>query len=86
MNLQSKFGYCITTRTFKYCILFVSGTELRTDGQTNGQTDRRTDGRTIRLLDALGGPFRPGHKNIFFYCKQLSKAYIKFKRAYYRRY
>ena len=33
---------------FKYCTLFVSGTELRTDR------------RTIRLLDAPGGPFRPG--------------------------
>ena len=41
---------------FKYCTLFVSGTELRTDKQTNGQTDRRT----IQLLDAPGGPFRPG--------------------------
>ena len=30
---------------FKYCTLFVSGTELRTDGQTNRQTDggRRTE-------------------------------------------
>ena len=29
---------------FKYCTLFVSGTELRTDrGQTDGQTDRQTD-------------------------------------------
>ena len=37
---------------FKYCTLFVSGTELRTDGRMNGQT--------IRLLDAPGGPFRPG--------------------------
>ena len=37
---------------FKYCALFVSGAELRTDRQTNG--------RTIRLLDAPGGPFRPG--------------------------
>ena len=44
---------------FKYCTLFVSGTELR----TNGQTDRRTDGRTIQTLDAPGRPFRPGHKN-----------------------
>ena len=41
---------------FKYCTLFVSGTELRTDGQTNKQTN----GRTIQLLDAPGGPFRPG--------------------------
>ena len=24
---------------FKYCTLFVSGTELQTNGQTNGQTD-----------------------------------------------
>ena len=45
---------------FKYCTLFVSGTELRTDRRTDGQTDKRTDRRTIRLLDAPGGPFRPG--------------------------
>ena len=45
---------------FKYCTLFVSGTELRTDKQTDGQTDGRTDEQTIRLLDAPGGPFRPG--------------------------
>ena len=37
---------------FKYCTLFVSGTELR--------TNRQMDRRTIRLLDAPGGPFRPG--------------------------
>ena len=43
---------------FKYCTLFLSGTELRTDGQTNKRTDRRT----IQLLDVPGGPFRPGHK------------------------
>ena len=30
---------------FKYCTLFVSGTELQTDGQTDGQTDKRTDGQ-----------------------------------------
>ena len=41
---------------FKYCTLFVSGTELRTNGQTDGRTDRRT----IQTLDAPGGPFRPG--------------------------
>ena len=41
---------------FKYCTLSVSRTKLRTDGQTNGRADRRT----IRLLDAPGGPFRPG--------------------------
>ena len=49
---------------FKYCTLIVSGTELRTDWWTDRRTDRRTDGqtdgRTIRLLDAPGGPFRPG--------------------------
>ena len=28
---------------FKYCTLFVSGTELRTDRQTNKQTDRRSN-------------------------------------------
>ena len=47
---------------FKYCTLFVSGTELRTDRRT----DKRTDRRTMRLLDAPGGPFRPGHKKIVF--------------------
>ena len=26
-------------QNFKYCTLFVSGTELMTDGQTNGQRD-----------------------------------------------
>ena len=41
---------------FNYLTLFISGTEL----QTGGQTDRQTDRRTIRLLDAPGGPFRPG--------------------------
>ena len=41
---------------FKYCTLFVSGTELWTDKQTNGRTDGQTDRRTIRLLDAPGGP------------------------------
>ena len=49
---------------FSYWILFVSGTELRTDKQTDRQTgrqaDRQTNGQTIRLLDAPGGPFRPG--------------------------
>ena len=37
---------------FKYCTLFISGTDRRTDGRTNGQT--------IQPLDAPGGPFRPG--------------------------
>ena len=37
---------------FKYCTLFISGMELRTEGQTDGQT--------IQTLDAPGGPFRPG--------------------------
>ena len=43
-------------QNFKYCTLFISGTELQTDRQTDGQTD----GRTIQTLDAPGGPFRPG--------------------------
>ena len=33
-------------QNFKYCTLFVSGTELRTDGQTDGRTDGQTDGQT----------------------------------------
>ena len=48
---------------FNHWTLFVSGTEL----QTNRQTDGQTDGQTIRLLDAPGGPFRPGHKKYVFY-------------------
>ena len=47
----------------KYCTFFVSETELQTNRRTDGRTDKRTDGLTIRLLDAPGGPFRPGHKN-----------------------
>ena len=31
---------------FKYCTLYISGTELRTNGQTNGRTDGWTDGRS----------------------------------------
>ena len=49
---------------FKYCTLFVSGTELRTNRRTIRQTDGQTNGRTIRLLDVPGGPSRPGHKKI----------------------
>ena len=33
-------------QNFKYCTLFVSGTELRTNGQTDRQTDGWTDGRS----------------------------------------
>ena len=49
---------------FKYCTLFISGTELRTDKRTNrrkdGWTDGQTDGRTIQKLDGPRGPFMPG--------------------------
>ena len=45
---------------FNYWTLSVSRTELRTDGQTDRRTDGQMDGQTIRLLDAPGGPFRPG--------------------------
>ena len=41
---------------FNYWTLFVSRTELWTDGQS----DRWTDKWTIRLLDVPGGPFRSG--------------------------
>ena len=46
---------------FRYCTLFVSGTELRTDRQTVGQTDRRT----IRLLDAPRRTFQTGGIKIY---------------------
>ena len=42
---------------FKYCTLFVSGTELQTDGQTDGRTEGRSD---YNVLDAPGRPFRLG--------------------------
>ena len=35
---------------FKYCSLFVSGTELHTDGQTHRRTDRQTDDPITRCL------------------------------------
>ena len=39
-------------QNFKYCTLFISGTELR--------TDKLTDGRMIQTLDAPGRPFMQG--------------------------
>ena len=59
-ELPFQVGLLYDHPNFKYCTLFISGTELRTDGQTDGRTDRQTDGRTIQTLDAPGGPFRPG--------------------------
>ena len=35
-------------------------TDRQTNRESNRQTNRRMDGRTIWLLDAPGGPFRPG--------------------------
>ena len=57
---------------FKYCSLFVSGMELGTDGWT----DRQTNGWRIRLLDAPGGPFRLGHKNLFMQLVLLIHIYV----------
>ena len=54
---------------FKYCTLFVSGTELRTDKWMDGRTDRRTDRWTIRLLDAPMDLLGRGHKN----CNKFSR-------------
>ena len=48
-------------RNFKYCTLFVSGT----DKQTDGRTDRWMDGRIIQLLDAPADLSGQGHKNVF---------------------
>ena len=62
-------------QNFKYCTLLVSGTELRTDRQTDKQTNGQTDRRMIRLLDAPGGPFRPGHKNLLKFLKHLNLLY-----------
>ena len=63
MNLQSKFGYCIITQTLNIALCLEAGRNYR---QTDGWTDKQTDGRTIRLLDAPGGPFRPGALNKYF--------------------
>ena len=49
-------------RIFKYCTLFVSRTELRTDGQTNRQTDGQTDDpitRCPRRTFQAGGIITP---------------------------
>ena len=51
MNLQSKFGYCMTNQTLNNSLHFVN--------KRDGITDRWTDGRKIQTLDAPGG-----HKNI----------------------
>ena len=59
MNLQSKFGYCMTTQTLNIALRMLVG---RNYGRTNGQTDGQTDRWTIQTLDAPGGPFRSGHK------------------------
>ena len=58
---------------FKYCTLFVSGTELRTDR------------RTVRLLDAPSGPLGRGHKNeissyILYYFRKL--LFVLFKHSH----
>ena len=49
MNLQSKFGYCMTTQTLNIALCL--------------QVERnygRMDGQTIQTLDAPGGPYRLG--------------------------
>ena len=54
-------------QNFKYCTLFVSGTELRTDRQADGRTDRQTDRQTNRRSDYWMPPADlsgRGHKNI----------------------
>ena len=43
------------------CLYFVTS-KLHLICKRDGITDKRTDGQTIRLLDAPGGPFRPGIK------------------------
>ena len=54
----------ITVSSSKLKLLdFVCKRDEITDRQTNRQTDKRTEGQTIRLLDAPGGPFRPGAYN-----------------------
>ena len=48
---------------FKYCTLFVSGTELRTDKQTNGQTDDPNTRCPRRTFQAGGIKKRENYPN-----------------------
>ena len=56
MNLQYKFGYCVTPPPALILHFVYKRDGIMDGGQTNGQTD----GQTIQTLDAPGGPFRPG--------------------------
>ena len=47
MDLQSKFGYCITTQTLNIALC------LKWDGITDRQTDGRTDRQTRRTDDPI---------------------------------
>ena len=62
----------VTVSSPKLLILhFVSGAELRTDGQTDGRTDRHT----IRLLDAPATFPAGGIKIVFWHESQAKKKY-----------
>ena len=50
INLQSKFGDCITIQTLNVAL------------KQDGIMDRQTNRQTIRLLDAPSRPYRPEHK------------------------
>ena len=76
MNLQSKFGYCMTTTTLNIALCKRYGiTDKRTNGQMDRQTDGQTDGQTIQTLDAPGGPFRPGAEKVV--CKRTNSVWLK---------
>ena len=59
-NLRLTYSPSLVTvwppKQLNIALLSISGTELRTDKWT----DRQTDWQTIKILDAPGGPFRPG--------------------------
>ena len=56
MNEQAQFGFIFQSK-LNIAFLYVSRTESRTNICTNRQKD-------VQLLDAPGGPFGTGHKNL----------------------
>ena len=53
MNLQSKFGYCITTLTLNIAL-------CKRGGITDRRTEKRMNRQMIQLLDVPGGLNSPG--------------------------
>ena len=63
---------------FKYCTLFISRTELRTNGQTDGGTDRRSK-HYMPPADLSGR----GHKNLLATGKWRQKIHLPTQEIYF---